>query len=175
MRWWSENLHAARAAVFTVTGLALVMGCGGGRHAGQQAQTDTLTDSALAALTHPTAPEQPKVPFGNQPCQSLSEADETTLGMTQPIRSTGDRAPATLPNDNMCSYLDGGSLAVQVAYHTADDYQMNKDTNHSTSRPDPAGLPGGFYDKQGEAWFTTNGYYVVVRGESRGRAGLAGP
>jgi hypothetical protein len=157
--------HTART---TLAGLALVIAaCGGKTQSAQQAKTDDSIDSALAVLNHPSAPEAPKVPFDHQPCQSLSNADETSFGVQPPMTNKADRAPAGLAYDNVCSYWEGGDLAVQVGYQTVDDYQANKDGNHSTSHADPTDLPGGFYDKQGGLWFTKNGYYVVVSGESK--------
>ena len=104
----------------------------------------------------------PKVPFNNQPCQSLSAADLSALGFGR-NKATAARAPTTLPVDNFCTYL-GNSGQAQVGYVTQGDYQMNQDANRSTSRVAPSDLPGVFYDGQGGLWFTKDGYYVVIAG-----------
>lgn len=109
----------------------------------------------------------PKVPFGNQPCQSLSQDEQQGLeqsawGYSRPVPGKPDRAPAGLPYDNVCIYN-----GFNVGYMTQVDYQTNHDGNHSTQRADPPGLPGAFYDKQGGLWFATNGYFVVVAGSHK--------
>lgn len=108
-----------------------------------------------------SAAEQ-KVPFGNKPCQSLSSADQATLGMNAKVAPKPDRAPATLPMDNLCFY--GG---LHVGYMTKADYDLNGSGNRSTERQGPGDLPGAFYDKQGGLWFAKGGYYVVVAGSRR--------
>ena len=151
-------LRGMRPAI--LLGLAL-LGCG---------KTDKAPAPAAPApnvLGAPKGPALPKVPFGNQPCQSLTAADEQSLGMENTVRAMSDRAPATLPYDNMCSYTNGGSLDAQVSYMVQIDYETNHNDNHSSSRPDPTDLPGAFYDKQGGLWFMKNGYFVVIAGESR--------
>jgi hypothetical protein len=116
--------------------------------------------SSLAALQFGNKePTRPKVPFGNQPCQSLSVADLQSLKMSSSPPGKPDRAPATLPFDNLCFY---GRM--HLGYMTQIDYDSNKEGNRSSSYTAPADLPGAFYDKQGGLWFTKNGYYVVVSG-----------
>ena len=116
----------------------------------------------------------PKVPFGNQPCQSLTAGEGQTLGMTK-IVAKADRAPATLPIDNFCTYLqgDGANVGAQIGYVTDIDYKTNHDGNQSTSHHAPTDLPGAFYDKQGGLWFTKDGYDVVVSGASKYREPVA--
>jgi hypothetical protein len=113
-------------------------------------------------------PTVPKVPFGNQPCQSLTAADGQALGMTKMV-GKADRAPATLPIDNFCTYLqgDGANVGTEIGYVTDIDYQTNRDGNRSTSHQAPADLPGAFYDRQGGLWFAKNGYDVVVSGANK--------
>src|SRR5262249_61036263 len=65
---------------------------------------------SLSAAGDSTAsgPDLPKVPFANQPCQSLSSADQATLKIPGPLTARSDRAPGTLPFDNVCTYDHGG-------------------------------------------------------------------
>ena len=112
------------------------------------------------------APETPRVPFGQQPCQSLSAADQATLGMPAPVTTQAFRAPATLPIDNVCNYFHGGTRYAQVGYQAKIDYDTNSTANRSTKHQAPADLPGAFFDRQGGLWFAKNGYYVVVTAKS---------
>ena len=100
---------------------------------------------------------EPKVPFGNKPCQSLSANEERSLGLAADTMGKLDRAPANLPFDNICTYRE-----LRVGYMTEIDYKANMDGNRSSLRTAPADLPGAFYDRQGGLWFTKNGYYVVL-------------
>ncbi len=120
----------------------------------------TARDAAAAG------PEVPKVPFGNQPCQSLSGADQAALGLPTPVTTKPGRAPGTLPVDNFCDWFHGGTRHLQVGYLTRMDYEVNGGGNRSKKRQAPADLPGAFYDAQGGLWFTRNGYYVTVVGKS---------
>ncbi len=159
--------HGVRPAigVVAVAALALV-GFGGTAEASRQMPTgSTISSAALNSMGNPEAPTVPKVPFGNQPCESLTASDEQALKMVS-VHGKPDRAPATLPIDNMCSYVSGGGLAARIGYMTDEDYRFNHDGNQSTSRKAPADLPGAFYDQQGGLWFAKNGYYVVVTGAS---------
>ena len=115
------------------------------------------------------APTPPKVPFGNAPCKSLSQdeqeedLEQKALGYARPAPGKADRAPATLPFDNTCSY--GGH--VNVGYMTKADYETNQNGNRSSSHTAPSDLPGAFYDRQGGLWFAKNGYYAVISGSSK--------
>ena len=135
--------------------------------------TDSSLTNALGALGKPKAPTPPKVPAGNQPCQSLSGADRSALGMPGTTVGAPDRAPATLPFDNVCTSLDGGSQVSQVGFMTKADYNMNSHDNRSTTRQAPGDLPGAFYDQQGGVWISKNGYYVVVSGRGALREPVA--
>ncbi len=121
--------------------------------------------AAVSATGQAREPEQPKVPFGNQPCQSLSSDDHAALKMFTPVHADASRAPSTLRIDNVCDYLHANQRQVQVGYMTKGDYDLNSDGNRSTERKAPGDLPGAFYDKQGGLWFSKNGYYVVVAGK----------
>jgi len=111
-------------------------------------------------------PALPKVPFGHRPCRSLSSGDQAAVEMAGPVVAKPDRAPATLPFDNVCTYLRGETRHAQVGYRTKADYDLNKKGNRSTDHQAPGNLPGAFYDKQAGLWFAKNGYYVVVSGRS---------
>ena len=135
----------------------------------------TMSYSALlfALFTIGEQPTPPKVPFGNNPCGSLSAADQAQLKLTTPVDAKPDRAPATLAANNMCTYTHGGTRLAQVGYMTQMDYTTNSDGNRSKSKQAPADLPGAFYDKQGGLWLSKNGYYVVVSGKSELREPVA--
>jgi len=144
---------------------ALLVGCAKGKES--DSQVDAADTAPPFALGTPKGPIVPKVPFGNQPCLSLSTAEQQAIGMS-PEPGKPDRAPAILPADNMCSYDEA-----QVGFMTDVDYQSNHDTNLSTTRKSPADLPGAFYDKQGGLWFTVKGYDVVVGGSDRFKEKIA--
>ncbi len=128
---------------------------------------------ALGPSVQAKEPEQPKVPFENQPCQSLSPDEQAKIKMNPPVHSTPSRAPATLKSDNVCDYVHGGTRQAQVGYMTKADYDLNSSDNRSSEKQGPADLPGGFYDKQGGLWFAKNGYYVVVAGKRELREPVA--
>ena len=117
----------------------------------------TYSGEPATSLYGPHPPSYPKVPFENKPCQSLSANEERALGLAADTPGKPDRAPATLPIDNICTYRE-----LQVGYMTEIDYRTNSNANRSSSRTAPADLPGAFYDRQGGLWFTKNGYYVVL-------------
>src|SRR5215469_15234485 len=127
----------------------------------------------LSGLGQSKGPILPKVPFSNKPCESLSAADRATLKMAGTVQDKPDRAPATLPFDNICTYLNGGSKDAQIGYQTKVDYDTNSSGNRSNTRQAPADLPGAFYDGQGGLWFAKNGYYVVVSGRAAFREPVA--
>jgi hypothetical protein len=165
-----KRVPGASVTAWTATALLLSMGCG---TSGKTPPDSTAVqaalnadsvaaDSMLAAFGKPKPPALPKVPFNNQPCLSLSQADLGSLGIGSDD-SKADRAPATLPYDNYCTYMSN-SQDVQVGYMTDMDYDTNRTGNRSTSRTAPPNLPGAFYDGQGGLWFTTKGYYVVIAG-----------
>jgi hypothetical protein len=127
----------------------------------------------LSGLGQSKGPTLPKVPFSNKPCESLSPADRASLKMPETVQGKPDRAPATLPIDNICTYSNSGSQYSQIGYQTKLDYDTNSTGNRSKTRQAPADLPGAFYDGQGGLWFTKNGYYVVVSGRSALREPVA--
>jgi hypothetical protein len=157
---------------WTATTLLMVTDCGKSDKTSPVAGTkpamidedSAAAESVLASLGKPKLPTVPKVPFNNQPCQSLSAADLNGLGLGND-KAKPDRAPATLPVDNFCTYTSNSQDA-QVSYMTEGDYRMNDDANRSTSRVAPSDLPGAFYDAQGGLWFAKDGYYVVIAGRN---------
>ncbi len=86
-------LQVARTALTasTATALWLATGCSTTAKSPQkatamQAAVDSdsvVTDSILAALSKPKTPVVPKVPFNDQPCLSLSQADLVASWMLQ--------------------------------------------------------------------------------------------
>src|ERR1700676_2117152 len=72
---------------------------------GSRSQAANLADSSagidLSQLGSSKGPTLPKVPFGNRPCQSLSASDQMSLGFSS-TPGKPDRAPGTLPFDNLC-------------------------------------------------------------------------
>ena len=129
--------------------------------------------TALGLAAQAREPEPPKVPFANQPCQSLSSNDQAALKMFTPVHANASRAPGTLTFDNVCDYIHGGTRQVQIGYMTKGDYDLNSHGNRSTEKQAPGDLPGGFYDAQGGLWFAKNGYYVVVAGKGALREPVA--
>jgi hypothetical protein len=127
----------------------------------------------LTGLGQSKGPILPKVPFSNKPCESLSATDRASLKMAESVQGKPDRAPATLPFDNICSFSSGGSKDAQIGYQTKLDYDTNSSGNRSKTRQAPADLPGAFYDGQGGLWFAKNGYYVVVTGRAAFREPVA--
>lgn len=142
-------------------GIATLVGCDKSKQT-----TDTSTsspppspDSLPTFGNTPHKLSLPKVPFGNQPCQSLSAGDRQSLGLSTTQPGKADRAPAKLPFDNLCFYG-----AIHIGYMTQVDYNFNQSGNRSSSHTAPADLPNAFYDQQGGLWFAKNGYYLVISG-----------
>jgi hypothetical protein len=164
----------SRAALL-VGVMVVAVGCGRtrapARPPADSAAAAALGDSALDT-TRPSHPEEPRVPFGDDPCQSLSSAEEARLGMSGPVEGTRGRAPDMLAIDNTCTYTRGSRRYVRVGYQSMVDYGLASSTRSTTHRA-PGDLPGAFYDRRDGLWFTRNGYYVVVIGESRFREPVA--
>lgn len=165
--------HGARAGAVLFLGVAVVLaaGCGSGRTPAR-APRDSASLPARGTARPADRPDQPPVPFGGAPCQSLSSAEESRLGMRDPVGATPGRAPDTLPLDNLCTYSHGGRPYVRVGYQTMVEYDLSN-SYRSTSHRAPTDLPGAFYDRQDGLWFSLHGYYVVVTGEPRFREPVA--
>ena len=158
-----ENPSKLSLAMLCVgVGLAALAGCGPSSPSSDSSTPSPSSSPALPTLGNGNkGPTLPMVPFGNQPCQSLSAADLENLKLPSAAPGKSDRAPATLPFDNLCFYR-----GIHVGYMTQIDYDSNQQGNRSSSKTAPADLPGAFYDQQGGLWFAKNGYYVVVSGSA---------
>jgi hypothetical protein len=110
-----------------------------------------------AALAQQASPGLPRVPFGNQPCQSLSQTEQQHLGLGEPVPGKPGHSPDDLSYDNDCEYSDQ-----TIEYTTRDDYVYQRDHLCNTQRAAPADVPGAFYDVLGNLWFAEKGYYVVL-------------
>ena len=147
--------------VVAVAAIAL-LGAGNSNRAPSSMPARSWITAAHVRLDTGAPPTVPKVPFNNQPCLSVSASDLQAMGAPAVTQGKPDRAPHTLPIDNMCTYVNGGSQITQIGYMTDQDYKFNSTGNRSTSHQAPASLPGGFYDQQGGLWFAKDGYDVVV-------------
>jgi hypothetical protein len=134
----------------------------------------TLFVAALTILPMTArAQKQPKVPFNNDPCQSLTAADQAALKIDGPLKATPGRAPGNLKSDNVCDYTHGGTRVSQIGFMNQSDYDLNSTGNRSKTRQAPNDLPSAFYDDQGGLWIAKNGYYVVVSGKGALREPVA--
>jgi hypothetical protein len=168
----NSTTHAARrywpATLILAATLLTLAACQDSTPSASNPAQSASASPVNASLPRQSGPTPPKVPFGNRPCQSLSQIEQKqieqqALGYSEPVPGKPDRAPATLPFDNVCFYRGH----VNVGYMTKIDYDTNNGGNRSTSRTAPSDLPQAFYDKQGGLWFTKNGYYVVVSGSHK--------
>jgi hypothetical protein len=149
-----------------VTGM-LSIGCSSGNGdksaVASQAASDSAGADSLFAMTGHNQPAAPKVPFGGQPCQSLTPAEQQSIGMPANASAKASGGSSGTAVDNACAYADN-SLLVGISYGTQADYDMNSSGNRSADRQAPSDLPGAFYDGQGGLWFATHGYYVHLDG-----------
>lgn len=127
----------------------------------------------LAACTHSGAPgttsasesqadtasDTPKVPFGSQPCRSLTPNEIRDLGVAkpEPAKPVPGREPDGLAFDNTCDF--GYQTLV---YTTESSYEAQKNELRNPRHNAPADLPNAFYDVLGNLWFAEKGYYVTV-------------
>src|ERR1700722_13303400 len=73
-------------------------GCGQSSPSSHSSTPSPSSSPALPTLGNGNkGPTLPMVPFGNQPCQSLSAADLQSLKLPSAVPGKSDRAPATLP------------------------------------------------------------------------------
>lgn len=116
------------------------------------------TDAAQASGSGQD-PDAPKVPFGNQPCQSLTADELKGLGIAKPAPAKPEpgHEPDSLSFDNTCDF---GYQTLM--YTTRTDYQFRKDNLRNLHHGAPADLPGAFYDTLGNLWFAEKGYYVTI-------------
>lgn len=166
---------SARAALALAT-LALVTltGCNRGEQAQQMASTGASDTSVDAVLPARKAPALPRVPFNQQPCQSLSAADMTALHFPTPVHTVPYKeTPDSLPYDNACRWYNGGTELALIAYMTQEDYDGTSQSMRSTQHVAPTDIPGAFYDQQGYLWFAKNGYSVEIGPGSKSREAVA--
>ena len=128
-----------------------------------QAASDSAGADSLFAMAGHNQPAAPKVPFGGQPCQSLTPAEQQSIGMPANASAKALGASSGTAVDNACAYTDN-SLLVGISYGTQADYDMNSSGNRTADRQAPSDLPGAFYDRQGGLWFATHGYYIHLDG-----------
>jgi hypothetical protein len=150
-----HSIHGNRRnARLLATGIALVLAaCSHSPGAG------TASSAGGGAGATANASEEPKVPFGNQPCRSLTTDEIKTLGIAKPApaRPEPGREPDGLAYDNTCDF--GYQTLV---YTTRSSYQEQKNDLRNPRRNAPADLPDAFYDVLGNLWFAEKGYYVGV-------------
>jgi hypothetical protein len=115
------------------------------------------TTQASAGSGDRSDPALPKVPFGNQPCQSFSQGEQQHLGLGKPVPGKSSHSPDDLGYDNVCEYSDQ-----TIEYTSRNDYIEQRDHLRSSQHAAPADIPGAFYDVLGNLWFAEKGYYVVL-------------
>lgn len=136
--------------LMALSALALAA-CG---HAGNTG-TPSVSGPAIGAAE--SSSDGPKVPFGKQPCQSLTAGELKSAGIAKPKPAKPGREPEKLAFDNTCDF---GYLT--VIYTTRSDYENQKKTLRSQRQNAPADVPGAFYDVLGNLWFAKDGYYVGI-------------
>ncbi len=154
--------------------LSTLAGCNRGQQA-QRTASEGANDTVLdATLTTRPAAAPPKVPFNQQPCQSLSTADMTALNFPTTVHTISEKeTPESLPYDNACRWYNGGSQLTRIAYMTQEDYNGTSQSMRSTENVAPTDIPGAFYDKQGYLWFAKNGYSVEIGSGTKSREAVA--
>lgn len=162
--------RGARTSAYATLALLALAACNRGEQAQQAASDTTLNTSTTTRRAHAL----PKVPFNQQPCQSLSDADMATLHSAMPVRTVPYKETSdSLTYDNACRWYNGGTEQTLVAYMTQEDYDGTSQTMKSIENIAPTDIPGAFYDKQGYFWFAKNGYYVEIGSGSRPREAVA--
>ena len=156
---------ASGCAAFAVMTL---VACNRGRET-RHAVADSAANAPFdTVLPQSTAPALPKVPFNQQPCQSLSAADMAALNFPTPVHAEAFKETSVaLTYDNACRWSNGGSELTRIAYQTKEDYDGTSQNMKSTENVAPADIPGAFYDKQGYLWIAKNGYYVEIGATKR--------
>lgn len=102
---------------------------------------------------------QPKVPFGNHPCRSLTAGELKGLGIAKPAPAQPEpgREPDSLAFDNTCDF---GYQS--LVYTTESNYEDQKSELRNPRHNAPGDLPSAFYDVLGNLWFAKKGYYVTI-------------
>jgi hypothetical protein len=121
--------------------------------------THSGTPNTMAVGESRASPDTPKVPFGNQPCRSLTPGEIKSLGIAKPAPSepAAGREPDGLGFDNTCDF---GYQS--LVYTTGSSYEAQKNQLRNPRHNVPADLPNAFYDVLGNLWFAEKGYYVTV-------------
>lgn len=143
-----------RNARLLATGVALVLAaCSHSPDAG------TASAASAGAGATANASEEPKVPFGNRPCQSLTTDEIKNLGIAKPAPAKPEpgHEPNDLTFDNTCDF--GYQTLV---YTTESNYEAQRNELRNPRHNAPADLPNAFYDVLGNLWFEKKGYYVTV-------------
>ena len=117
------------------------------------------TSSASATASAAGNSDSPKVPFGNQPCRSLTASELKDLGIAKPAPAKPEpgHEPDSLAFDNTCDF--GYQTLV---YTTESNYESQENELRNPRHTAPGDLPGAFYDVLGNLWFAKKGYYVTI-------------
>ena len=152
----NESVRTAwGVAVFCA--IALLAACGRSASPPGQAAATSPAINAAAAPGDDGDSALPKVPFGNHPCQSLSQDEQKQLGFAKVVPGKPGREPDDLAYDNTCEF------AYQtIVYDTTKNCAYQKDNLRSQQRSAPADIPGSFYDVLGNLWFSEKGYCVAL-------------
>lgn len=118
--------------------------------------------NSVAALRTPSAQgsgDMPKVPFGNQPCRSLTAGELKDLGIAKPppAKPEPGHEPDSLAFDNTCDF---GYQS--LVYTTQRNYEDQKSELRNPRHAAPGDLPSAFYDVLGNLWFSKKGYYLTI-------------
>jgi hypothetical protein len=155
--------RVAPVSACAIVALVAVVACNRGGHAQQTAIDTTATAPLDTQLPARTPPALPKVPFSQQPCQSLSAADMAALKFSMPVRTVPYKETSdSLTYDNACRWYNGSTELTLIAYQTQQDYDGTSQSMKSTEHIAPSDIPGAFYDTQGYLWFAKDGYYVEI-------------
>jgi hypothetical protein len=153
-----EKNRNRMAAVAAGLSLLVLAAC---THSGSPTTNAASADSPQANASADTdaASDLPKVPFGNQPCRSLSADELKDLGIAKPVPAKPEpgREPDGLAFENTCDF--GYQTLV---YTTRSNYEDQKSNLRNPRHNAPADLPDAFYDTLGNLWFAKKGYYVGI-------------
>lgn len=150
MKTANQNIRSRMLALTIVLPLLVLAAC-----------TQSGMQNTTGVDEPPTAPppDTPKVPFGKQPCRSLTPDEIKNLGIAKPAPAKPEpgHEPDGLAFDNTCDF--GYQTLV---YTTESSYAAQKNELRNPRRSAPADLPNAFYDVLGNLWFAEKGYYVTV-------------
>lgn len=141
--------HRNRMAAVTIALLLPVLA------ACSQSGTPYTTPASKSSAD--TSLDTPKVPFGNQPCQTFSAGEMKQLGFAVSKPAKSSRDPDRLAFDNTCDFD-----YLTIEYTSQSSYTYQKDHLRKSGHHPPGDLPNAFYDVLGNLWFAEKGYYVVI-------------